>query len=127
VKKIVMALFLVSVSSFSSSISSVERACRGGSASACEEAGIRYITGDGARVDGYRALEYLERACSAGRASACNSAAFIYADAEGGVKQNYTKAMGFWKRACRYGDRSGCSNYDLAMDKLRALREGREY
>jgi len=106
---------------------SLQKACDRGDARACETLGIMYITGDGVRVDGYRAVKYLDKACNRGIASACNSIAFIYADAEGGVRQDYTKAMSYWNRACRYGDRSACSNYDLAQDKLRALREGRSY
>jgi TPR repeat protein len=95
------------------------------SASACETLGVRYITGDGVKVDGTKAAYYLEKACLSGRASACNSAAFIYANAEGGARQDYTKAMKYWRMACSYGDRSGCSNYDLAQDKLDALRRSR--
>jgi TPR repeat protein len=95
------------------------------SARSCEELGVRYITGDGVRIDGYKAVRYLERACSMGRASACNGAAFIYADAEGGVKQDYRKALDNWSRACRLGDQTGCANYDLAQDKLRELRNSR--
>ena len=91
----------------------------------CEALGVRYITGDGVRIDGYKAVRYLERACSMGRASACNGAAFIYADAEGGVRQDYRKALDNWSRACRLGDQTGCANYDLAQDKLRELRNGR--
>jgi len=90
-----------------------------GSAKSCEELGIRYITGDGVRIDGNKAVAYLARACNAGRASACNSAAFIYADAEGGVKQNYTQALRYWKRGCSLGDQPSCANVDLAYDKLR--------
>ena len=107
--------------------SSLQRACNRGDTKACETLGIMYITGDGVRVDGYRAIKYLDKACGRGIASACNSIAFIYADAEGGVRQDYTKAMSYWNRACRYGDRSACANYNLAQDKLKALREGREY
>ena len=92
------------------------------SARSCEELGVRYITGDGVRTDGYKAIRYLERACSMGRGSACNGAAFIYADAEGGVHQDYRKALDYWSRACRLGDQTGCANYQLAQDKLRALR-----
>jgi TPR repeat protein len=77
------------------------------------------------RTDGARAARYLEKACSYGSASACNTAAFIYANAEGGAKQDYTKAMKYWNRACRLGDESGCANYDLAQDKLAALRAGK--
>jgi TPR repeat protein len=95
------------------------------SASRCEDLGIRYITGDGVRIDGTRAARYLEKACSYGSASACNTAAFIYANAEGGAKQDYTKAMRYWSRACRLGDESGCANYKLAQDKLAALRAGK--
>jgi len=95
------------------------------SAPSCEDLGIRYITGDGVRIDGNRAVRYLEKACSYGSAGACNTAAFIYADAEGGVKQDYTKAMNYWNRACRLGDESGCANYKLAQDKLAALRAGK--
>ena len=91
---------------------------------ACEQLGIRYITGSGVRADGVRAARYLEQACRGGRASACNTAAFIYANAEEGAPQDYTKAMSYWSRACRLGDASGCSNYQLAQDKLRALRSG---
>ena len=90
----------------------------------CESLGVRYITGDGVRTDGYKAVEYLERACGMGRGSACNGAAFIYADAEGGVKQDYRKALDYWSRACRLGDQTGCANYRLAQDKLAALRRG---
>ena len=104
---------------------SLESRCSRGDKGACETLGVMYITGDGVRVDGYKAIRYLEKACSMGRASGCNSAAFIYANAEGGVKQNYTKAMKYWYRACRLGDETGCANYQLAKDKLRALREGR--
>jgi TPR repeat protein len=95
------------------------------SARSCEDLGIRYITGDGVRIDGTRAVRYLEKACSYGSASACNTAAFIYANAEGGAKQDYTKAMNYWSRACRLGDESGCANYQLAQDKLAALRAGK--
>jgi TPR repeat protein len=94
-------------------------------AEACEDMGIRYITGDGVSVNGVLAARYLERACGYGRASACNSAAFIYANAEGGAPQDYTRAMNYWSRACRLGDESGCANYDLAQDKLAALRAGK--
>ncbi len=96
-----------------------------GSAKSCEELGVRYITGDGVRTDGYKAVEYLERSCSMGRGSACNGAAFIFADAEGGVKQDYRKALDYWSRACRLGDQTGCANYRLAQDKLAALRRSR--
>jgi len=96
-------------------------------AKSCEELGVRYITGDGVRTDGHKAIFYLERACSMGRGSACNGAAFIYADAEGGVKQDYRQALDYWSRACRLGDQSGCANYQLAQDKLRALRAGKSY
>ncbi len=96
-----------------------------GSAKSCEDLGVRYITGDGVRTDGYKAVEYLERACSMGRGSACNGAAFIFADAEGGVKQDYRKALDYWSRACRLGDQTGCANYRLAQDKLAALRRSR--
>lgn len=95
---------------------------RAHSAKQYEDLGVRYITGDGVPIDGYKAVSYLERACSMGRASACNGAAFIFADAEGGVKQDYRKALDYWSRACRLGDRTGCANYDLAQDKLRELR-----
>ena len=95
------------------------------SAQSCENLGVRYITGDGVRIDGYQAVRYLERACSMGRGSACNGAAFIYADAEGGVKQDYRKALNYWSRACRLGDQTGCANYDLAQDKLAELRRNR--
>ncbi|WP_456391449.1 tetratricopeptide repeat protein [Nitratifractor sp.] len=90
-----------------------------GSPKSCEDLGIRYITGDGVRLDGNKAVAYLAKACNAGRASACNSAAFIYADAEGGVKQSYTQALRYWKRGCRLGDQPSCANVDLAYDKLR--------
>ena len=96
-----------------------------GSAKSCEDLGVRYITGDGVRTDGYKAVKYLERACSMGRGSACNGAAFIFADAEGGVKQDYRKALDYWSRACRLGDQTGCANYRLAQDKLAALRRSR--
>ena len=89
------------------------------SARACEDLGIRYITGDRVRIDGNKAVAYLTRACNAGRASACNSAAFIYADAEGGVKQSYTQALRYWKRGCSLGDQPSCANVELAYDKLR--------
>jgi TPR repeat protein len=125
--RIVFSILLLSVALGAGAMQRVVKACERGSMSACEELGIRYITGDGVEENGYRALEYFRRACEAGRASACNSAAFIYADAEGGVKQDYGKAMRYWKAACAHGDGSGCSNYDLARDKLRALREGRRY
>ena len=95
------------------------------SAKSCEDLGVRYITGDGVRIDGYKAVHYLERACSMGRGSACNGAAFIYADAEGGVKQDHRKALDYWSRACRLGDQTGCANYDLAQDKLAELRRSR--
>jgi len=95
------------------------------SAKQCEDLGVRYITGAGVRINGYKALRYLERACTMGRSSACNSAAFIYADAEGGVKQDYRKALDYWSRSCRLGDRRGCKNYDLAQAKLRELRSSR--
>jgi TPR repeat protein len=75
-------------------------------------------------VDGRKAVKYLEQACRYGRASACNSAAFIYANAEGGVRQDYRKALDDWSRACRLGDEAGCANYRLAQDKLSALRSG---
>jgi len=94
-------------------------ACKRGNMVACEEVGVRYITGNGVRVNGYRALQYLSKACNSGVAGACNTMAFIYADGEGGVKQSYRKALGYWRRACRYGDRSACANIDLAKDKLR--------
>ena len=106
-----------------SSTRAVSGSC--GSAKACEELGVRYITGDGVRVDGHQAVRYLERACNMGRGSACNGAAFIFADAEGGVRQDYRKALDYWSRACRLGDQTGCANYQLAQDKLDALRRGR--
>ncbi len=108
-----------------SSKGSVSSAGGCSSAKSCEDLGVRYITGDGVRIDGYRAVHYLERACSMGRGSACNGAAFIYADAEGGVKQDYRKALDYWSRACRLGDQTGCANYDLAQDKLAELRRSR--
>ncbi|WP_457606820.1 tetratricopeptide repeat protein [Nitratifractor sp.] len=97
-------------------------ACGAGDAAACESLGVRYITGDGVRLDGHMALRYLEKACGMGRGTACNGAAFIYADAEGGVRQDYTKAMSYWSRACRLGDPTGCANYQLAQDKIREAR-----
>lgn len=103
--------------------SSASRGCH--SAKQCEELGVRYITGDGVPIDGYKAVSYLKRACNMGSASACNGAAFIYADAEGGVKQDYRKALDYWNRACQLGDRTGCANYGLAQDKLRELRSSR--
>lgn len=126
-KKIVSSTLIVSFSVSLIFASSLQSRCSRGDRGACETLGIMYITGDGVRVNGYSAIKYLEKACSMGSASACNSAAFIYADAEGGVRQDYTKAMRYWSRACRLGDRSGCSNYRLAEDKLKALREGRQY
>ncbi len=92
------------------------------SAKQCETLGVKYITGSGVRKNGHKAVYYLERACSMGRASACNGAAFIYADAEGGVKQDYRKALDNWSRACHLGDPTGCTNYRLAQDKLARLR-----
>ncbi len=92
-----------------------------GNASSCERLGINAINAN----NGNMAVKYLGRACNMGSASACNSAAFIYANAEGGVRQNYTKAMSYWQKACRYGDKSGCSNYQLAQDKLTELRRSR--
>jgi len=123
------SLLLISSIFFVSTLqsSSLEKRCNRGDVKACETLGIMYITGDGVRVDGYQAVRYLDIACDRGVASACNSIAFIYADAEGGVRQSYTEAMEYWSRACRYGDSSACANYNLAQDKLRALREGREY
>lgn len=114
----------VSIFIYAGGIHSTEKACSKGDATACEEMGIRYITGDGVTLNGYMAVRYLSKACDRGLASACNSLAFIYADAEGGVVQSYTKAMKYWKMACRYGDESGCANYKLAQDKLDALRRG---
>jgi len=120
-----LTLFLIGISILSASPSSERSACERGDARACESLGVRYITGDGVRLSGAMALRYLEKACSKGRGTACNGAAFIYADAEGGVRQDYTKAMSYWSRACRYGDPTGCSNYRLAQDKLaRARRNG---
>jgi len=123
------SLLLLSSILFISTIqgASLEKRCNRGDTKACETLGIMYITGDGVRLDGYQAVRYLDRACDRGVASACNSIAFIYANAEGGVRQDYTEAIEYWSRACRYGDSSACSNYNLAKDKLRALREGREY
>jgi len=94
-------------------------------ARSCEDLGVRYITGDGVRTDGHRAVRYLAQACNMGRGSACNGAAFIYADAEGGVTQDYRKALDYWSRACRLGDQTGCANYRLAQDKLKAMRSGK--
>ncbi len=107
----------------SSSKSSRNTSCS--SAKSCEDLGVRYITGDGVRVDGYKAVRYLDHACRMGSGSACNGAAFIYADAEGGVKQDYRKALDYWSRACRLGDQTGCANYQLAQDKLAELRRSR--
>ena len=110
-----LGLELLSASSFKRSLN----ACHRGDMRACEEVGVRYITGNGVRVNGYKALRYLSKACDRGVVGACNTMAFIYADGEGGVRQDYSKALYYWKRACRYGDRSACANIDLAKDKLR--------
>lgn len=126
-KKIISFTLIVGCSISLTFAGSLQSKCSRGDRRACETLGIMYITGDGVRVNGHTAIRYLEKACSMGSASACNSAAFIFADAEGGVRQDYTKAMRYWNRACRLGDRSGCSNYRLAEDKLKALREGRQY
>jgi len=117
-KFIILALLgfeLLSASSFSRAMS----ACNRGNMVACEEVGVRYITGNGVRVNGYKAIKYLSKACDSRVAGACNTMAFIYADGEGGVRQDYRKALYYWKKACRYGDRSACANIDLAKDKLR--------
>ena len=120
-----MKTFLIIIGAtllLAASPASEKSACSRGDAAACESLGVRYITGDGVRLSGATALRYLERACSAGRGTACNGAAFIYADAEGGVRQDYTKAMSYWRRACSYGDPTGCANYRLAQDKLAEAR-----
>ena len=125
--KIISSVLTLGCSVSFISAGSLQKRCNRGDRGACETLGVMYITGDGVRVNGHAAIKYLEKACSMGSASACNSSAFIYADAEGGVRQDYTKAMRYWNRACRLGDESGCSNYRLAEDKLEALREGRQY
>ena len=117
--KSLLIVSLITTGLFASSFRSSLNACKRGSVSACEEVGIRYITGHGVRVNGYKALKYLSIACKHGSAGACNTMAFIYADGEGGVRQNYSKALKYWKKACWRGDRTACANIDLAKDKLR--------
>ncbi len=118
-KLLITALLVFGVELFASSFRQSLNACNRGNASACEEVGIRYITGQGVRVNGYKALKYLSIACRAGSAGACNTMAFIYADGEGGVRQDYKKALYYWRKACWRGDRTACANIDLAKDKLR--------
>ena len=117
---------IIFLTSFATS-SYLENRCSRGDSKACETLGVMYITGDGVKIDGYKAIYYLDKSCKRGMASACNNIAFIYANAEGGVSENYTHAMHYWSKACRLGDSSGCANYQLAQDKLKALREGRAY
>jgi TPR repeat protein len=112
---VILSGSLMVASSFRQSLN----ACNRGDAVACEEVGVRYITGNGVRLNGYKAIQYLSKACKHSVAGACNTMAFIYANGEGGVKQDYKKALYYWRKACRYGDRSACANIDLAKDKLK--------
>ena len=106
-----------------------EKACSGGSPSACANLGVRYLHGTGARKDPKRAASFLEQACNEGEARGCASAAEIYRSGEGGVARDAQRALQLYTKGCDGGDQLACTNLavlyagadGIAKDERKAL------
>jgi TPR repeat protein len=84
-----------------------EQSCNRGDAAACTYLGLFYTTGEGVKLNYYRANELFEKACSAGYAAGCTELGFSYQFGQG-VKQNYHRAAELYEKACSGGNLLGC-------------------
>jgi len=83
----------------------------------CQNIGLDYVS-SGER-DGYEvASRYFE-------SEGCNNLAFLYANGRG-VKQSYTLAYKYWSKACSMGNELGCTNLELAKDKVAQMKKDRQ-
>ncbi|MDC0748170.1 tetratricopeptide repeat protein [Polyangium mundeleinium] len=79
-----------------------QRACEDGDGSGCYRLAHLYAKGNGFPQDERRATELEEKACHLGFGPSCTRFAVTL------EKQDATRALGLYRRACRRGDSGGC-------------------
>jgi len=90
----------------------LEKAARAGEASAAFRLGMLLETGDGVVEDHPRAVAYLRAAAVGGVAEAFRNVGVAYSTARGGVKRDYTEALGWLILAGKHGS-AGTVETDL--------------
>ena len=115
----------------------MQKACDGGSMTACLSLGDLYRNGEGAKKDYQKAIKLYRKACDGGVMDACSNLGRAYHNSEG-VKQNHDKAKPLYQKACDGGFMKACSNlgilyfygrgvkqdYDLAMKLYQKACDG---
>jgi TPR repeat protein len=95
-----------------------QKACDGGSMSACNNLGVAWEQGQGGFVkDDKRAVELYQKACDGGDARGCANFGWRLVVGQG-IPMDRDRGIGFLRRACAAGIQWGC-------DKLTRLRVGR--
>jgi TPR repeat protein len=85
-----------------------DKACDGGYADACYEAGLFYIGDLDMPADVPRANALFARACAGKNADGCYSMGVSYALGRGGLARDLDRAASFFADACDAGDGKGC-------------------
>ncbi len=86
-----------------------DRACEGGSTTACHNAGLMHFNGRGCEADPAIAAERWQAGCEGGFARACEVLGESYRDGTG-VEQDAQRARQLFESACEDGIGSGCNN-----------------
>ena len=95
------------------------RECEKGDGDGCSGLAQMCERGDGVSKNLERALALHEKACAAGTAASCVSAGFHYGTPTAATKDDLTRAVTFYRRACEdLNDATGCRNLIVALGKL---------
>lgn len=86
------------------------KACEGGSAHGCGNAGVMYYFGNaGVKKDFIKARSYYAKGCELNDTQSCHNLGAMYANGEGGAKDEI-KALDMLEKACGLDFGNGCQN-----------------
>ena len=109
-KKILLALLLLTIVAVSGSFKETKTACDNNDMKSCYNLGIMYLTGKGIDKDSSKAITLFLDACKKKEGSCCGLIGSLYADGVIGGKPDNQNAANFFKAACDYGDMHSCAS-----------------
>ena len=101
-------------------ISYLDKSCLGGYVDGCVSLGILYATKEFKRHDVDKAILYLNRACSAKSLFGCIALGKIYENSD---KQDFTKALTCYEKACEIGADGSCSYVAMAYHEGKKVKQ----
>ncbi len=88
-----------------------ENLCLNGDKDACFVLGVTYALGSDCPIDvnPYKGKIFLQKACELKHLDSCNKLGYIYENSIAGVREpSYTKAMHWYAKSCKLGDKVAC-------------------